>query len=101
MATPTLRQLRMLLAAIDTGSVSAAARSLHVTQPAATQQLRELERGLGLRLLERARGKVVATAAGEALLAAARRAHDAVDEMVAAARRLRTGDAGRVRLGTG
>lgn len=101
MAAPTLRQLRMLLGAIDTGSISAAARSLHVTQPAATQQLRELERGLGLRLLERAHGRVVATAAGEALLAAARRAQDAVDDIVAAARRLRTGDAGRVRLGTG
>ena len=101
MTSPTLRQLRMLLASIDTGSISAAARSLNVTQPAATQQLRELERGLGLRLLERARGKVVATAAGEALLGAARRAQDAVEDVVSAARRLRTGDAGRVRLGTG
>lgn len=101
MAAPTLRQLRMLLAAVDTGSISAAARSLHVTQPAATQQLRELERGLGVRLLERARGKVVATAAAETLLAEARRAQAAVDDMIAAARRLRTGDAGRVRLGTG
>ena len=101
MATPTLRQLRMLLAAIDTGSVSAAARSLNVSQPAATQQLRELERALGLRVIERAHGKVVATAAGDALLGAARRAQDAVEDVTSAARRLRTGDAGRIRLGTG
>ena len=101
MAVPTLRQLRMLLAAVDAGSISAAARSLNVTQPAATQQLRLLERGLGVRLLERARGKVVATPAGEALLAAARRAQDAVDDVISAARRLRTGEAGRVRMGTG
>ena len=101
MASPTLRQLRMLLAAVDSGSISAAARSLHVTQPAATQQLRELERGLGLRLLERARGRVVATPAGETLLAAARRAQDAVDDVISTARRLRAGDTGRVRLGTG
>ncbi len=91
----------MLLAAVDSGSISAAARSLHVTQPAATQQLRELERGLGVRLLERARGRVVATAAGETLLAGARRAQDAVDDVVSSARRLRAGDTGRVRLGTG
>jgi DNA-binding transcriptional LysR family regulator len=101
MAPPTLRQLKMLLAAIDTGSISAAARALGVTQPAATQQLRELERGLGVRLLERARGRVIATAAGETLLASARRAQDAVEDVVSAARRLRTGDIGRVRLGTG
>lgn len=101
MAPPTLRQLRMLLATVDTGSISAAARSLGVTQPAATQQIRELERGLGVRLLDRARGRVVATAAGETLLASARRAQDAVDDVVSAARRLRTGDVGRVRLGTG
>ncbi len=101
MASPTLRQLRMLLAAVDAGSISAAARSLNVTQPAATQQLRLLERGLGVRLLERARGKVVATPAGEALLAAARRAQDAVDDVISAAQRLRAGEAGRVRIGTG
>ncbi len=91
----------MLLAAIDTGSISAAARALGVTQPAATQQLRELERGLGVRLLDRVRGRVVATAAGESLLAAARRAQDAVDDIAFTARRLRSGDIGRVRLGTG
>ena len=101
MASPTLRQLRMLLAAVDAGSISAAARLLNVTQPAATQQLRLLERGLGVRLLERARGKVVPTPAGEALLVAARRAQDAVDDVISAARRLRAGEAGRVRIGTG
>src|SRR5581483_3567392 len=101
MAPPTLRQLRMMLAAVETGSISAAARSLGVTQPAATQQIRELERGLGLRLLDRAGGRVVATAAGETLLASARQAREAVDDVVSAARRLRGGDLGRVRLGTG
>jgi len=91
----------MLLAAVETGSISAAARSLGVTQLAATQQIRELERGLGLRLLDRAGGRVVATAAGETLLASASQAREAVDDVVSAARRLRGGDLGRVRLGTG
>jgi len=35
----TFRQLRLFLALADTGSVSAAARTMHVTQPTASMQL--------------------------------------------------------------
>lgn len=98
---PTFRQLRTFLAVIETGAVSAAAQSLGLTQPAASQQLRELERGLGLRLLERAKGKVVPNAAGQALIAPARRALAAVAEVQHVAAGFRAGEAGRVRLGTG
>ena len=101
MPLPSLRQFRIFLAAIDTGSVTAAARSLNVTQPAASQQLRELERILGARLLIRAGGRVVPTSAGEALIAPAARAQAAVDEAVAAVTAHRAGDTGRIRLGTG
>lgn len=98
---PSLRQLRTFLAVVETGSVSDAARDLGLTQPAASQQLRELERALGLRLLERARGKVVPNAAGQALVAPARRAQAAVEELCGTAAGFRSGDAGRIRLGTG
>jgi len=101
MTHPTLRQMRTYLAILETGSVSAAARSLGLTQPAASQQLHELERQLGLRLTDRAAGRAMPTAAGQALVAPARRALAAADEMVAAAMAHRAGDAGRVRLGAG
>lgn len=101
MAAPTLRQLRMFCEVVQSGSISAAARALNVTQPAASQQLHALERALGQRLLERAAGKVMATAAGDAVLGPARRAVAAADEAVAVSRVHRTGGAGRVRLGTG
>lgn len=101
MPLPSLRQFRIFLAAIETGSVTAAARSLNVTQPAASQQLRELERILGARLLVRAGGRVVPTAAGEALIGPAGRAQAAVEEAVSAVAAHRAGDAGRIRLGTG
>ena len=101
MASPSLRQLRTLLAAVETGSVSAAARRLGLTQPAASQQLRDLERALGVRLLDRARGRMIPTAAGEAVLDPARRAQAAAEDVVAAAGRHHGGEAGRVRLGTG
>lgn len=101
MIAPTLRQLTTFLSTVDSGSITSAARSLNLTQPAASQQLRELERILGVRLLDRARGKVIATPAGEALLAAARRAQSAVDDVMAGAARFRAGDVGHIRLGTG
>jgi len=101
MPQPSLRQFRIFLAAIETGSVTAAARLLNVTQPAASQQLRELERILGARLLVRAGGRVMPTPAGLALAAPAARAQAAVEDAVAAVSAHRAGDIGRIRLGTG
>ncbi|HEY1546021.1 MAG TPA: LysR family transcriptional regulator [Xanthobacteraceae bacterium] len=101
MAHPTLRQLMTFLSAVETGSVTSAAKALHLSQPAASQQLRDLERVLGVRLLDRAKGKLMPTRVGEAILAAARRAQSASEDIVAAAAEFRDGEAGRVRLGTG
>lgn len=101
MIMPTLRQFSTFLAAIESGSISAAARRNNLTQPAASQQLRGLERILGVRLLDRARGRMVPTAAGEAVLAPMRRVQAALDDVIATAANFRSGDAGRVRLGTG
>jgi DNA-binding transcriptional LysR family regulator len=101
MPQPTLRQLRTFLAVVEVGNISTAARSLNLTQPAASQQLRELERVLRVRLLERAAGKVQPTAAGIALLEPARRAQAAIDDAVAAVATHRSGETGRVRVGTG
>jgi DNA-binding transcriptional LysR family regulator len=101
MATPSLRQLRTFVAAVETGSVTMAARSLGLTQPAASQQLRELERLLGARLLDRAGGKLQPTAAGQALLEPARRAQAAAEDAASAVAAYRSGEVGRVRLGTG
>lgn len=101
MAAPTLRQLRTFLAAVEAGSISKAARMLNLTQPAASQQLRELERAVGVRLLDRARGRLLPTPAGDGILGPARRAQAAAEDVVAAAGRHRAGDVGRVRLGTG
>ncbi|HEY1935103.1 MAG TPA: LysR family transcriptional regulator [Acetobacteraceae bacterium] len=98
---PTLRQLRSLIAAVETGSVSAAARALHISQPAASQQLRELEHALAVRLLERGSGTTRPTAAGAAVLVHARRVQVALDDLVAAAAAFQGGETGRVRLGTG
>ena len=68
----TFRQLRLFLALADTGSVSAAARVLHVTQPTASMQLREITESVGLPLYEVISRKVYLTEAGRQLALTAR-----------------------------
>lgn len=73
----TFRQLRTFLALADHGSVSAAARVTHVTQPTASMQLRELTDAVGMPLHEVIGKKVHLTAAGRALADTARSMVDA------------------------
>lgn len=68
----TLRQLRLFLALADSGSVSAAARLLHITQPTASMQLREISQSVGLPLYDVIGKKVYLTDAGKALATTAR-----------------------------
>lgn len=60
-----LRQLRYFVAIVDHGSLSRAARVLHVAQPALTQQVRQLEEELGAQLLHRSAQGALATDAGK------------------------------------
>lgn len=68
----TFRQLRLFLALAETGSVSAAARRLHVTQPTVSMQLRELTRAVGVPLHEVVARRVRLTDVGRELERAAR-----------------------------
>ncbi|MEJ8280679.1 LysR family transcriptional regulator [Pseudonocardia spirodelae] len=74
-----LRQLRYLVAAVDEGTVTAAAAALHVAQPGVSAQLRQLERELGATLLERGPRSVTPTEVGRAVLEHARAALASVD----------------------
>ncbi len=68
----TFRQMRLFLALADTGSVSAAARAMHVTQPTASMQLREVSLAVGLPLYELVGRKIHLTQVGHELAATAR-----------------------------
>ena len=68
----SFRQLRLVLALADTGSVSAAARRMHVTQPTASMQLKEVADSLGLPLYEVVARKVYMTQLGLDLARVAR-----------------------------
>jgi DNA-binding transcriptional LysR family regulator len=101
-----LRQLSLdrLLAfthVVELGSFSAAAARLDVSQPAISLQVRELEKQIGVRLIERVGRRASATAAGEELLGHARRIDANVSAALEAMARHAKGDVGRVRLATG
>jgi LysR family nitrogen assimilation transcriptional regulator len=69
-----LKQLTALVTVAEVGSVTKAARLLHLVQPAVTRQIRSLEEEIGVPLFERTRQGMIPTAAGEALVERARRA---------------------------
>lgn len=63
-----VRHFRLLELVASTGSLTSAAATLHVSQPAATKMLQELERAFGCMLIERtSRGGVLTTAGVQAL----------------------------------
>ena len=84
----TIQQLTYFLATVEHGSFSGAARSLFLTQPSISEQVRQLEGELGISLFARAGRGLVLTEAGrrfrpeaERVLADVERARDAVAEV--------------------
>ncbi len=95
---PTLRQLQYLVALDDTAHFGRAAASIPVTQPTLSQQLKELEGRLEVKLVER--GKPVRlTPIGREIAHRARRILLEVGEIRQLAERSRTGMAGTIRFG--
>lgn len=95
-----LRQLKAFVAIAESGTFTAGAERVHVTQAAISMQIRQLETETGTRLFIRAPRKVLLTEAGEKLLERARvilREHDAALEEMAA---LTGAHRGRLRIGT-
>ncbi|WP_271165497.1 hydrogen peroxide-inducible genes activator [Brevundimonas intermedia] len=96
---PTLRQLQYLKLLAEHGSFSRAAEAAHVSQPALSAGVQELERILGAPVVERARGAVIMTAVG---VEAVRRAEDVLartEDLVEAAKNAGRLLSGRFRLG--
>ncbi|MEP4197595.1 MAG: LysR family transcriptional regulator [Aliishimia sp.] len=83
MRTLDLTTLRSFVAVADSGGVTRAAGTLHLTQSAVSMQLKRLEESLDISLLDRSGRGIALTAAGEQLLAYARRMLDLNDEVVA------------------
>ncbi len=91
-------QLQAFVEVVRRGSVTRAAHSLYVTQPALTARLNALERTVGTSLLVRRRGGVRLTEAGRAFLPYAERALQAVADGRAVLTELERGAAGHVAI---
>ena len=94
-----LRSLRYFITVVEQGGFSAAARKLHLAQPAVSMAIRKLEASLDLQLLHRHERRISLTDEGQVLLRHARRilqtAQDAEREM----RELHALESGEVRVG--
>ncbi len=94
-----LRHLRYFVAVAEELHFRRAAVRLHISQPPLSQQIRALERELGVSLLERNRRRVELTPAGASFLASAREILDAVDRAAGTARRVAGGELGSLSIG--
>jgi DNA-binding transcriptional LysR family regulator len=94
-----LRQLRYFLGVVDYGSVAAAARALHIAQPALSRQIAAIEKELGIRLLDRMPRGMKLTAAGLELALRAREIVTRAGQLKAQIALATLGHTGSLRIG--
>lgn len=98
--TPTLQQLAYFVAAVDHGSLVAAAAACHVAQPSLSEQMRRLERQLGVTLFVRTNRRLQLTEAGRLVLPQARRTLQEAANLTESVRHIRELSGGTVSFGT-
>jgi len=94
----TLRHLRIFEAVAKHGSVSRAASELHLTQPAVSMQIKQLEEQIGLPLVEQIGRRMCLTEAGQALQVHARDIAGRIVDMNASMEQFRGLERGLLRL---
>ena len=92
------RQIEVFHAVYTTGSISAAARLLHVSQPSVSKVLHHTEQHLGLELFRLVRGRLVATDDAHALFVEASEVFKRLTSLQRTAGNLRDQADGRIRL---
>ena len=95
----TLRQLRALAAVARHGSVTAAAKQLHLTQPAVTLQIQNLQTQAGLPLIQRTSDGMLLTDAGRDVLALSERIEAAIRDCETSIEMMAGKTAGRISIG--
>jgi len=96
----TLRQIEGFIAAAETLSFARAAETMHVTAPAFSQLIAEIEAGLGVRLFDRTTRRVVITAAGASLLRKLKRGVLEIDAACDEARAIARMECGHLAVST-
>lgn len=95
----TLRQIRFFICAAKHMSFSRAAEELHVSAPAVSQQIKEMEDEMGVLLFHRENRKIAITSAGEYFLTYARRMESTLQEAAGMLKKLQGVDLRPVKIG--
>lgn len=98
---PTFRQIQIIEAIAQRRSIGQAADALHLSQPAVTRALQQVEYALGVKLFERTPIGVVPTAFAGPILKRARSISDAMRETERELQRLTSPGTSRLRIGSG
>ena len=93
-----LRQIEIFHAVYANGSISAAARALHISQPSVSKMLHHAEDQLGFKLFQIVRGRLVPTDEAHALYREARDVWESLSSLQQTARNLRHQGGGHIRL---
>jgi DNA-binding transcriptional LysR family regulator len=94
-----LRHLRYFCAVADWNGFNRAARALHTSQSTISAQIRDLEREIGIKLLNRTQSHVTLTEAGKRFLEESRKVVAAADRAVDIAQRTARGEIGSLTIG--
>jgi len=92
------KQIEAFRAVMLSGSMTAAAASLHTSQPNISRLIAQLERSSGFKLFERVGGRVLPTDEGASLFADVERAFIGLQSLEKSAQNIRRGGTGRLRI---
>lgn len=95
----TLRQIEAFKAVIENGSVSKAAEVVHISQPAMSKLIAYLEADTGLKLFDRAKGRLAPTTCGMRFYEEIHRIFAGVRQIENAAEAIRREEQGRISIG--
>jgi DNA-binding transcriptional LysR family regulator len=94
-----LRHLYYFVAIASTGGFGKAARTLHVSQSAISEQMRDLEREVGATLIDRTQRQIRLTTQGEVFLAGAKTTLQAAERTIQAVQQSMRGEVGHLTIG--
>lgn len=96
----SLRQIEAFKTMVETESVTAAARSMHVSQPSVSRLLRDLEYNVGFSLFERQRGRLLVTPEAMLLYEEVQKYFQNLQKVAHSAADIRALARGQLRLGS-
>jgi len=99
MSNMRLRQIEIFYHVYREGSISGAARALHVSQPSVSKVLRHAEDQLGFELFERKKGRLFPTQAADELFVEAQDVYARIGAFGRTAQNIRSRAGGHIRLG--